>query len=291
MPSLKVIKILVQELATAERAPRVPEPDLVMDGEEQVRAYTLAGGEGGTMAPVYLFHTVQLSRLIRAQDLVVDLACGSANQLIQVARLHPQTRFLGVDLSPRMLDRARRLASEHGLANCEFRLGSITDLSFLDDRSVDVVMSTLAFHHLPDTAALELSFREAARILKSVGGVYFADLGHLRREASIAYFGHQYADRQPAIFTEDYVNSLRAAFSLADFRRAAAAFGGRVKVFSTFLVPYMIVVKSAPRSPATSEMTGKLQQLRDRMPDYHRVDFHDLRTFFRLGGLQTPMIE
>ncbi|MCQ1549065.1 MAG: class I SAM-dependent methyltransferase [Candidatus Accumulibacter phosphatis] len=290
MTSLQILKVLVRELITSERAIRIPEPDLVMDRAEQVEAYTTAGAEGGTMAPVYLFHTTQISQVLRPGDTVVDLACGSANQLAQVARLNPDVHFLGIDLSPTMLARARQLTTEKSLANCEFRLASITDLGFLENRSVDAVISTLAFHHLPDAASLQASFREAGRVLKPDGGVYFADLGHLRAEKSIEYFGRQYADRQPEIFTVDYLNSLRAAFSLHDFKLAAQAFGGQLAVMSTFLVPYMIVVKSAARRPPDERLARALRALRQSLPDHHRSDLKDLILFFRAGGLATPYL-
>lgn len=202
MASLKVLmKVLVSELATFERAQRVVEPDLVMDRQDQVDAYSQAGAKGGTMASVNLFHSAQVAEVIRPGDTVVDLACGSGNQLTQVAMLNPDSHFLGVDLSEHMLDQAQRLVTEKGLSNCEVRLASITNLEFLEDRSVDVVMSTMALHHLPDIASLQQCFREARRILKPDGGVYFADLGHLHAEKSIEYFARQYADQQPEVFT------------------------------------------------------------------------------------------
>ena len=287
MANLKVLKVFLHELFTSERSPRIPEPDLVMDRPEQVAAYSQAGAEGGTMAPVYLFHTAHISHVIRPGDFVVDLACGSANQLVQVARLNPESHFLGLDLSPRMLERARELVATQGLRNCEFKLADISNLGFLANRSVDAVTSTLAFHHLPSVELLQASFREAARILKPGGGVYFADLGHLRADSSINYFGHQYADRQPEIFTEDYLNSLRAAFSMEDFRRAAEAFDEQVSVLSTFMVPYMMVVKSVDRRPGDRQLSGALCGLRESMPAYHQTDLQDLMLFFRAGGLPT----
>ena len=56
MPSWSVMKVLMKELATREQIARTNEPTLVMDDPQQVREYTLAGLEGGVMAPVYLFH-------------------------------------------------------------------------------------------------------------------------------------------------------------------------------------------------------------------------------------------
>lgn len=290
MPSLAVMKVLMRELMTSQRVQRTPEPDLVMDDPEKVADYTAAGRENGVMAPVYLFHSAQISRVIRSGDTVLDLACGPANQLVQVARLNPDCQFIGVDLSEEMLDKAEGLIAEQGIRNIELRKGSIDDLSAFANHSMDAVMSTMALHHLPHTGVLQDTCKEAARVLKPGGGVYMADFGRLKSAESIDYFAHQYDHRQPPLFTLDYFYSLNAAFSLDDLKAAAAVFGGDVRVLSTFLVPFMVVIMSQPRRDLPPAVQAGLQQLKDALPDYHQVDLADMRTFFRLGGVASPML-
>jgi SAM-dependent methyltransferase len=288
MPSWSVIKVLMKELTTSTGLPRTNEPSLVMDDPQQVLEYTKAGLEGGVMAPVYLFHASQICRIIRSGDRVLDLACGPANQLAQIARINPDCEFVGIDLSPEMLDRARELVAAQELSNVGFVDGSITDLSQFDNDSFDAVISTMALHHLPDAESLNKTFNEAARVLKSEGGLYLADFGRLKRKDSIDYFAYQYKDRQPPLFTLDYLNSLYAAFSLEDFRTACNLnFGERAKVTSTFCVPYMVLVLSAPRRALPDALQKSLHRLYDQLPEYHKTDYADLRTFFRLGGLRT----
>ena len=43
MPSLAVLRVLLRELTTRERAARVPEPFAIMDEPENVEAYLRAG--------------------------------------------------------------------------------------------------------------------------------------------------------------------------------------------------------------------------------------------------------
>lgn len=290
MPSWSVMKVLLKELATRQQVARVNEPTLVMDDPQQVREYTLAGLEGGVMAPVYLFHCAQVCQVIRPGDRVLDLACGPANQLVQIARLNPDCQFVGYDLSAEMLDRARELASAQRLANIEFEYGSITDLSRFGNDSFDAVMSTMALHHLPDIDCLNQTFAEAARVLKPDGGLYLADFGRLKRVDSIEYFAYQYEDRQPPLFTVDYLNSLYAAFSLDDFRKAcSSAFAARANVVNTWCVPYMLATKTPPRRQIPEDLRRSLCAIRDSLPEYHKVDFEDLRNFFRMGGLQSEV--
>ena len=292
MPSLSVLKTLFRELTTRERSVRVNEPDLVMDDPQKVAAFTRAGREDGVMAPVYLFHCAQICEIIRPGDQVVDLGCGPATQLAMVARLNPESRFIGVDLSADMLDKAQDLISDQALSNIELRRENITDLASFSDESVDVVISTVALHHLPDEEALDRVFSEVSRILKQEGGLYIVDFGHLKSEKSISSFAYQYADRQPELFTLDYLYSLRAAFSLKDFQYLAEKyFIAHAEVYSTFLAPFMMAVKSqrAGAMPDPAIIT-QLQEIRDGLPLHHKKDLSDLVTFFRMGGLRSPML-
>ncbi len=292
MPSLSVIKTLLRELITQEQSPRVNEPDLVMDDPEKVAAYTRAGREDGVMAPVYLFHCAQICEIIYPGDTVVDLGCGPATQLAMVARLNPKTNFIGVDLSASMLEKAQSYIEEQGLKNVEFRKGNITDLSFFDKQSIDAVISTVALHHLPDVEALEKTFSEISRILTKNGGLYLVDFGHLKSEKSINDFAYQYADSQPELFTLDYLYSLRAAFLLEDFKIIASKYIKNADLYSTFLAPFMVAIKSQSRCASDSQgITKQLHTFRDNLPDHHKKDLADLRTFFRLGGLRSELLD
>ena len=291
MPSLSVMKVLVKELLSKPQVGRTNEPSLVMDDPQQVREYTQAGLEGGVMAPVYLFHCAQVCQVIRPGDRILDLACGPANQLAQIARLNPDCEFVGLDLSPEMLGKARELAASQKLSNITFSEGSITDLGAYGDGNFDAIMSTMALHHLPDTAALDQTFKEAARVLKRDGGLYLADFGRLKRKDSIDYFAYQYQDRQPPLFTLDYLHSLHAAFSLEDFQTACRhSFGDRASVLSTWCVPFMVVTKTQPRRELPAELVKSLRNLRDALPDYHKTDLADMLAFFSMGGVPAKVL-
>ncbi len=288
MPNLSVFRVLFRELTTSERIPRVAEPDLVMDDPAKVAAYVRAGAEGGVMAPVYLYHCHQICEVIRPGDVVLDLACGPATELAMIARLNPDVHFVGVDLSEPMLVRARAHVSALGLSNVELRVGDITHLAEFADDTVDAVMSTMALHHLPDATHLDRALAEVARVLTPGGGVYLADFGRLRAERSIRYFADRDADSQPELFTLDYLHSLRAAFSLDDFRSAARQLDDAVAVRSTFGCPFMVALKSAPRRELPLDLVGQLAEIRDALPTQQQADFADLTTFFRFGGLRMP---
>jgi len=131
------------------------------------------------------------------------------------------------------------------------------------------------------------TFSEVARVLKPGGGLYLVDFARLKSEKSINYFAYQYEDRQPELFTLDYLYSLKAAFSLDDFVRSAQVLNGVATVKSTFLVPYMVALKSRPRSAALPDVMTAIQEMRAALPAYHKVDLDDLITFFRLGRISS----
>ena len=290
MPNLAVLRTLLRELTTFDLPDRVPEPDLVMDDPAKVAAYNEAGQVDGVMAPVYLFHAANICEVIEPGDVVVDLACGPANQLAMIARLNPDTQFVGVDLSEPMLARARELVKSKAITNVQFQVADIAHVPGLSDGSVDAVISTMALHHLPTPEHLSRTFEEVKRILKRGGGVYMVDFGHLKSEDSIQYFAHQYADRQPELFTLDYLYSLRAAFSLRQFRDAGRVLDPLARLYSTFLAPYMVAFKSALRRTPDAHLRARLDELRRALPTYHRQDLRDLTTFFRLGGLRCELL-
>jgi hypothetical protein len=94
------------------------------------------------------------------------------------------------------------------------------------------------------------------------------------------------SDRQPHIFSLDYERSLRAAFLYEDFVDNASKYlPESVNVYSTFLVPLLAVIRTAPRS-IPSALAQKLNQFRKDLPLRYRRDLDDLRLFFKHGGLK-----
>ncbi len=285
---LSLFKHVFLELLTPQRDDRVPEPDLIMADKDQAESFMLAGREDGVIAPTYLFHTLQLSRLIKPGDQVLDLACGPANQLAQVARVHPDAGFVGVDASQEMLNRAEATVKGFGLKNVHFQTSYIQNLEDMADNSMDVVMSTMSLHHLPDVAVLHATFREAARVLKPDGAIYLADFGRLKRDQTRRFFAEQHKAVQSDIFTTDYLNSLRAAFTVKDFKNAMTVFGSNTHLNTTGLIPFMVAVRRGKQRSVTDKALEECRAIYDGLAKAQQQDFCDLKRFFALGGLRTP---
>jgi SAM-dependent methyltransferase len=283
-PSL--ILTFLRELFVSRSLPREPEPDLVLSVPAQVAGYAEAGRIEGVMAASYLFQSARISQVIRGSKSVLDLGCGPATQLAQIAELNPEIEFTGMDLSPTMLGDAERYVASRGLTNVRFKLGDISKLEGVPDQSVDAVISTVALHHLPTRELLADCFRQIRRVLKPGGAIYLTDFCRLKSLKSVLTFAYMNRDRQPHIFSLDYERSLRAAFVKEDFVALAAEYlAADVKVVSTFKVPFLMIVKTADHA-LPSELKQRIQGMQKRLIPRYRRDLNEMRTFFALGGLR-----
>ena len=104
---------------------------------------------------------------------VVDVGSGAGMDSLIAARLAaPDGQVVGVDMTPAMLQKARRAAAQTDLDNVVFRKGYGESLP-LDDGWADVVISNGVLNLMPDKQA---ALREMARVLKPDGRLQIADI-------------------------------------------------------------------------------------------------------------------
>lgn len=286
MPSIGLIGTFAREVLAARSLPREPEPDLVMEDLQQVASYAEAGRIDGVMAAGYLFQSARISQTIVGCRTVLDLGCGPATQLAQIAQLNPGIQFKGVDLSPTMLQDARQYVDQLGLNNVSFEQEDICRLASVPDQSMDAVISTLALHHLPTHQLLDACFGQIRRVLKPGGSVYLTDFGRLKSLKSVIFFAYMNAAHQPHVFSLDYERSLRAAFLKEDFENVSGKhLSSTVRVESTFKVPFLVIIKTADK-PLPQEVRQQIRAIKDTLKPRYRRDLNDMRIFFALGGLK-----
>ena len=70
---------------------------------------------------------------------ILDVACGPAGWMLDVAATHPQVDITGIDISAKMLAYAESQRQVRGLSNVHFQIMDARDLSSLPDESFDFV--------------------------------------------------------------------------------------------------------------------------------------------------------
>jgi SAM-dependent methyltransferase len=108
-----------------------------------------------------------------AGERVVDLGSGGGMDTFFAALcVGKEGRVIGVDMTPEMLERSRRLARKFGFDNVEFREGLI-EKTPVEDGWADLVISNGVINLCPDKLGV---CREVARILRPGGRMMIADI-------------------------------------------------------------------------------------------------------------------
>jgi ubiquinone/menaquinone biosynthesis C-methylase UbiE len=103
-------------------------------------------------------------------DTVLDVACGPG--LLACAFARAAKHVTGIDMTPAMLDQARKTQQEQGLQNLSWQQGDVYSLPFPPDQ-FSIVSSRFVFHHLQDPLA---ALKEMKRVCNPGGKIVVADM-------------------------------------------------------------------------------------------------------------------
>jgi demethylmenaquinone methyltransferase/2-methoxy-6-polyprenyl-1,4-benzoquinol methylase len=108
---------------------------------------------------------------------VLDLATGTADLAIMIARLHPHVSLVGVDPSEKMLEVGqKKLDAEQLAERIELQVGDAQALKF-PDRTFDGLCIAFGIRNVPDRLQ---GLREMARVTKAGGRVAILELSEPR---------------------------------------------------------------------------------------------------------------
>ncbi len=106
-------------------------------------------------------------------DTVVDLGSGAGNDcFVARAVVGEKGKVIGIDMTEKMIEKARQNAEKLGFNNVEFRLGDIEKMP-LSSCVADVVVSNCVLNLVPDKRK---AFAETYRILKPGGHFSVSDI-------------------------------------------------------------------------------------------------------------------
>jgi len=184
---------------------------------------------------------------------VLDLGSGGGLDCFLAAqKVGPKGKAVGLDMTPDMVELARRNAGKVGLSNVEFHQGEMEKMPF-PDASFDVIISNCVINLSPDKDAV---FREAFRVLKPGGRFRVSDIVWLRAPTE-----KERSDLESwagciagALMVDEYVAKLSAA-GFSDVRTRLGDGGDR-----GFTIAYVEaerpVAGAAPSEPAAATVSS-----------------------------------
>jgi ubiquinone/menaquinone biosynthesis C-methylase UbiE len=145
---------------------------------------------------------------VGAGDHYLDVGCGNGYTVRWASsRVGPEGRAVGIDLSPRMVERARSAAA--GLANVQFHQAAFPDHT-LPRRAFRGIFSMEVLYYLPDLAG---ALREIERLL-APGGRFACVVDYYQENAE----SHSWPDDLGCPMTLLSMSGWRAAFERAGLR-------------------------------------------------------------------------
>jgi len=148
----------------------------------------------------------------------LDIGTGPGIFPIFLSKALPGTRFEGIDLSPVMIDLAKKNAIEEGLEDrIAFKVGSAYSLP-CEDHSIDLILCINTLHHLDHPVDF---FNEVARALKGEGGFVIVDF---HRDTTVVlvrmfdFFWRVFFGRHPKA-KRGFLESVRSSYTVEECRR------------------------------------------------------------------------
>lgn len=197
--------------------PRVPEAE-VMDDSCEVEVYASAAAQShlDKIDDTFVAHAMRLAAG-RQRGRALDIGTGPGQIVLKLAYRLSLWKFVGVDRSAAMIERARtslESAINDLAGRVEFQVADGNRLPF-PNSSFDFVMCNSVLHHLEKPQNL---LAEMARLVKPTGAILLRDLRRPSRfkfPFHVRWHGRKYSGAMYKL----YCDSVRAAYTLDELQR------------------------------------------------------------------------
>jgi ubiquinone/menaquinone biosynthesis C-methylase UbiE len=134
-------------------------------------------GFGSLQTPVHLFTAAILCGYnkvdITGHFRYLDLACGNGHTLTLLADAYPHAEFIGIDINPAHIEKAKLIAKRAGLNNVRFIQGDVVDIDAENYQPFDVCAASGVFSWLDENRQKSL-LNFANKVVKK-GGLFYLD--------------------------------------------------------------------------------------------------------------------
>jgi SAM-dependent methyltransferase len=183
-------------------------------------------------------------------DQVLDVGCGTGEDVREIARRHPGVAVVGIDADPARVADAERLTL--GVPRpVEFRVADAVRLPF-EDGVFDAVRADRVFHHLAEPAR---AAAEMARVARPGGRVVVSDLEY---ESLVVAGVDPALTRRVAGWWADHVPAGRVARDLPGLFRDAGLSGVEVRACALAATSYDETVLHLAERAAQAAEAGAL---------------------------------
>ncbi len=152
----------------------------------------------------------------------LDVGCGTGWAVRQAAGRPSISRSCGIDISPKMIEKARELTM--GLAKVELRVADAAEIPYPDD-SFSSILCTCSFHHYADPVQ---ALRQIRRVLRPGGRLALLD------SARDVHWAIRLQDLLRRRFERSHVRYYSASEMIGLVSRSGLALAGEVTTFRRF---------------------------------------------------------
>jgi len=147
----------------------------------------------------------------------IDVGTGPGIFPIFISKTLPEIRFKGIDLSPMMVELAKKNAIDEGIGDkIEFEVGSAYSLP-CENHSIDLLLCINTLHHLDRPADF---FSEVARALKEGGAFVIVDFHRDTSSIIVGIFNlfwRAFFGKHPKA-KNGFLESVRSSYTLEEYK-------------------------------------------------------------------------